>query len=654
MKRRTDLCAKLERVAALALNLALVLALLSMLVLSLVPSALAQHGATQSELLGAARAEAAAHRFERAIELYRQILAAEPDNLDALAEVSDTFEAAGRWPEAVAYLTHLISLRPDDSRRVFQLGRMKSWRSDTRAEGLVLLRRATELEPRRPEYLAGYAEVLSWNLATRNDAASLFDRALALDAHSEAALVPCAEMLSWSGPTRSRAGTLFDRALAQNPRNVRALAGRGQLRSWTGRSREALADYDAALGLDPSSAAALRGKAELLNWKGQHLAARDLLDRELIANPALRNDDPRTLVELARANTGLGRYRDALALLDQVPQTGFPEAAELRGDIARGQAVYTELGFSLRHSSSGLNPYRLEAAVSTPAGGANRITLLYRPTFYQASNQTPPQRDFNSNYFAMILDSQLSERVTTTAELGGEAYPGAPSSIDGAFEARYAVLPSLRLAAGFRRASVDDTRLSARGDNFSGVFLGQVRSNLASAGLQYGNFEHRYDVSFGYTDGVYTGHNIDSNHRWGFNGGIGKTLHGDHPYFHVAYNIYYLSFAHDANFQPGGAVPNRLVGGYFSPTKFLVNSGAARVAYRWGRTFEWYADGSLGVQNVETTFTGFGNAQLASTFATGFIWRPDSHDEIRGAYEYLDIFNAFRRNIVRAAWRHYF
>lgn len=635
-------------------SLPLAAAVISIATLGIPSGARAQKRTEQSgavnQQIAAARAEVAARRYDRAVELYRRILIAQPDQLDALGEMSDTLEASGRWTEAVPPLEHFVALQPADAHRLFQLGRMKTWRTDTRQDGIAALRRATDLDPQRPEILAAYAEVLSWDPATRNEAGPLFERALAIDAHNEAALVPYAEMLSWSAPTRPRAVQLFDKTLAQNPRNVRALVGRGQLASWTGHGREALADYDAALALDPSNAAALRGKAEILNWQGRHLEARELLDRAQAVNPG----NPKTLIELARANAGLGRYRDALALLDQVPAAGFPEAGEIRGGITRGRAVYTELGFSLRHSSNGINPYRLEAAVSVPAGGANRFTLFYRPTLYQASDQPPSQRDFNSNYFGLLLESQISERLLTRAELGGETYPGAHSSIDGALEGRYALRPSLGVIAGFRRQSVDDTLVSARGDNLSGVFVGQVRSNLASAGLEYGNFERRYNLSFIYTDGVYTGSALDSNRRWGFNGSIGRTFHGDHPYFRVAYNFLYLSFAHDANFQPGGSAPNRLSGGYFSPTEFLVNSGAARVAYRWGHRSEWYGEGSLGAQNVETTFHRFGNAQLASTFGTGFFWRADERDEFRGSYEYLDIFNAFRRNIFRVAWRHYF
>ena len=661
MKLPANIFATLRRMPAGSWQLALFYALILQALFLLAPSARAGQQAQQqarrpdevSTQLAQARAEASTHHYDRAIELYRSVLTGDPDNRQALGELADTLETAGRWHEALPLLQHLLALQPDSAPQLFQLGRMESWSGDTRADGLALLRRAAELDAQRAEYLAGYAEVLSWEGSKRSEAAALFERALALDARNEAVLVPYAEMLSWSGATRPRARTLFDQALTQNPRNARALAGRGLLNSWTGRTREALADYDAALALDPANAAALRGKAEILNWRGQHLQARDLLDRSRDPGARTAGEDPRTLLELARANAGLGRYRDALALLDQVPSTGFPEAAEIRGNISRGQATFIELGFGVRHSSGGVNPFRLEAAVSTPLGAANRITLLYRPTFFQAGQQPPQQRDFNSNYFGAILDSQPSDRLTISAELGGETYPGAPSSIDGAFEASYNLQPSLRLAAGFRRQSVDDTRVAARGDNFGGVFIGQVRSNLASAGFQYGNFDHGYDVALTYTDGIYTGHNLDNNRRWGVNGSVGKTLHGDHPYFRVAYNFIYLSFAHDANFQPG-VVPNRLAGGYFSPTSFLANSGSARVAYHWHQLFEWYAEGSLGAQNVETTFSRFGNAQFASTFGTGFLWRPGQRDEIRGAYEYLDIFNAFRRHIFRIGWRHYF
>jgi len=183
------------------------------------PNARAQQQAPSADevstQLAQARAEASAHHYERAIELYRSVLGADPDNRQALSELADALETAGRWHEALPFLQHLLALQPDNAPKVFQLGRMESWSGDTRADGLALLRRATELDAQRPEYLAGYAEVLSWDGSKRSEAAALFDRALLLDARNEAVLIPGRE-------PRARARERF---LIRRWRRTRAMRG---------------------------------------------------------------------------------------------------------------------------------------------------------------------------------------------------------------------------------------------------------------------------------------------------------------------------------------------------------------------------------------------------------------------------------------------
>jgi hypothetical protein len=137
-------------------------------------------------------------------------------------------------------------------------------------------------------------------------------------------------------------------------------------------------------------------------------------------------------------------------------------------------------------------------------------------------------------------------------------------------------------------------------------------------------------------------------------GGLGITLHGSRPYVRIGYSVDYLSFGFDASAQPL-APGQRQNGGYFSPKKFLTNFATARVAYRLEHDLgEWFAEGSAGTQNVETTYQRFGDVQFAGTFATGLVWHPGSMNEVRVEYRYLNVFNAFRRNSAAIAYRRYF
>jgi tetratricopeptide (TPR) repeat protein len=565
-------------------------------------------GAQQQPLLERARAEAAAGMFAQAEEDYRTVLQGDPGNTVALGGLAEALEAAGHWRDAMPFLSHLIEIQPNNSSRLLQLARMKSWQAETRPEALTLFTRALREDPKNEEILVSYAEVLSW-----------------------------------SRTTRPQAQSFYEQALRQNPRNLRALDGKAQLLAWGGESDQALGLYEEVLSADPLNVGALRGKAEILNWRGRHEEARELVARARRIAP----EDERTITELARADYGLHRYEEARQDMTQVGTPG-PETQDLQQGISQALGTYVELGYGMRRNRRRLDYDQMEALVSTRLGASNRIGLLYQPTFFRTQ-----QQDFHSNYFALMLDSEPSEKLTTHAEIDGEQYFGAPAQADGTLDLRYRVRPSFQLEAKAQREIVDDSLLSTRGELVGGLFLGQVRSNLGTVGGSYSNREKNYDASLSYSDGSYTGRNLASNRRWSLDANIGKSLHSYHPYVRIAYGMTYLSFDHDADFQPGAA-PSRVTGGYFSPTKYLLNSGQIFVSHDLGRLVRWDAAGTLGVQNSETTFSSFSKAQFASTFSAHLIWTVNSKNEFRTGYDFLDVYNAFHRHLFRVSWRHYF
>jgi tetratricopeptide (TPR) repeat protein len=565
-------------------------------------------GAQQPSPLELARTEAAAGKFVQAQEDYRKLLQSNPDNSEALGGLADAMEATGHWREAMPFLARLIEIEPTNSSRLLQLARMKSWQTETRPEALKLFARALQADPKNEDILVSYAEVLSW-----------------------------------SRTTRAQAKSYYQQALRQNPRNLRALDGEAQLLAWAGDSGQALELYDEVLSADPSNVGALRGKAEILNWRGRHQEARVLVTQAMQTAPA----DERAITELARADYGLRHYEEARQEIAQVGTPG-PETEDLQRGISLALGTYVELGYGLRRNRGRLDYDQMESLVSTRLGSSNRIGFLYQPTFFRTQ-----QQDFHSNYFAVMLDSEPSEKLNTHAEIDGEQYFGAPPQADGTFDLRYRVRPSFQFEAKAQREIADDSLLSTRGELVGGLFLGQVRSNLATVGGNYSSREKNYDVSLSYSDGIYTGRNLASNRRWSLDANVGKSLHSYHPYLRVAYAMTYLSFDHDADFQPGAA-PSRITGGYFSPTRYLLNSGQVFVSHDLGRRVRWDAGGTLGVQNSETTFSSFSKAQFASTFAAHLTWAVNSKNEFRTGYDFLDVYNAFHRHLFRFSVRHYF
>ena len=195
--------------------------------------------------------------------------------------------------------------------------------------------------------------------------------------------------------------------------------------------------------------------------------------------------------------------------------------------------------------------------------------------------------------------------------------------------------------------------LSTRGIDVNGVTLGRVRSNLGHIGVGYSSQHGHWDASLHYSDGLYTGETVDSNRRYGVDLDLGKMVRSDKPYLRLSYGVSYMAFDHDADFQPGAAPPG-IVGGYFSPTRYLLNYGGLGSTWRFGNKVEWRSSTSLGVQNVQTTTSDFGKPSFAATVSSNLLWRATPENEIRLGYDFLNVYSAFRRHLVSVSWRHYF
>ncbi|MFB3916284.1 MAG: tetratricopeptide repeat protein [Terriglobales bacterium] len=629
---------------------------------------------THDGSLQQARQEFERGNYVKAADLYRTVLGTQPDNVTALAGLVDSLEASGVWRNAMPSLERLVVLQPNNASRVAQLGRWQSWigqyaqavqtlgiacklepanpgyctdyadvlawRSDRRSQAIAQLRTIVAANPKYVPAILKLAQLLTWDKVTRPEGLQLFQKALDLEPKNVDVLISYGEALMYSRSTRATALSLFEHALVLDPKNVRALTGKAQLLAWSGSSREAMSIYDDVLAADPDNVAALRGKAEILNWRGDYKAADALLHRARQLAP----DDQRATAELARSQVGLRHWSDAKRMMSQLPPED--EYRDIREGVARALSTWTELGVEFRRNRRALDYDRLNLAVSTPLGFDNRLTFRYAPTLY-----TTRADEFNSNIYGVDLDSRLSDSLTVRTKLASEQYPGITPLVVGGAQFRFKVNRSLQLITEFQRKSVDEDLVSARGTYVAELFTGQVASNLGRLSLNYSNSRHGYDLSVGYTDGVYTGHHLDSNRQWAVDGDIGKSL-GGAPYFRIGYGISYSQFQYDAS---SSSAPPQQAGGYFSPQRFLINYFSLTFSHRvkQGR-LQFEAAGNIGPQNVEDATTAFEDTQFASSFSGRLLWRASTSNEIRIQYSYLDVYNAFHRHLPSVTWRHYF
>ena len=627
-----------------------------------------------------ARTMQKAGHADQAIRFYQELLQQEPQNVEALTEISDLLQAEGRWREAVPFLEKLVTLQPHDTNALYQLGRMKSWEStEKNNEAAALLGRACKSSDHNPEYCSAYANILSWKQETRAEAVATLRETLAAHPDAVAPRVNLGQILSWNGVTRPEALQIFDQGLQRDPKNVdlllasaevlswsratwpesisryervlqqngndtRALTGKAQLLVWTNHSAEGLTLYKQALVVDPKNPAALRGEAEVLNRRGFFLEARTLAQQARAGAPS----DDRTNLELARANIGLQRFTAARDALAAVSDSYLPDFEFARQEVHRGLGTYMEFGYALRKANKNADYNRFDVALSTPFAGSSRVTFLYEPTLYETQ-----QQNFNSSYFQASVDTQVSDRLTTHVHGGAEVFQNVPVAVDAGFNLRFKPRSSTTLKLGFSRDPIQESLLSTRGIDVASQTFGQVRSNLADLGISYYNSAHKIDMSLDYTDGVYTGQNLNANRRYSVEGGFGRAIRSDKPYIRLGYGVNYTSFDHDADLQTGQPISS-LTGGYFSPTRYLLNQAVITFAHGFGRNVEWGANGTAGAQNVETSTATFSNTQFASSFDTHLFWRVTPMNELRLSYQYLNVYNAFERNLYRFQWRHYF
>jgi tetratricopeptide (TPR) repeat protein len=625
-----------------------------------------------SPSLQQARSQFDDRNYKEAAGLYRSAVTAEPDNEEALSGLVDSLEALGDWRGALPALEHLVTLEPSNARRIDQLGRFQSWAGDSRA--VETLSRACSMDKSKPQYCTDYAGVLVWNPETRPQAIAQLRSVLAASPNYVPAIARLAEALSWDKSTRGEAAKLFqaglnvepqnldllnsyaemlsyDRAqrelalsmythvLSIDPDNQRALTGKAQLLAWSGHSAEAMDVYDRLLSVNPENVAALRGKAQILNWRGHYADAYDLLERARTYAPA----DPQIAAELARAQLGMQRYRDAQQIVSTLPR--LSDFDDVRGELARAVGRWTETGVAFRRNGNNLNYDQATVASSTMVGSANRLLLQFAPGLYSSG-----PTNFSSNDYAAQFDSRIGDRLSLQTAAASETYPGISPEFTGGMQARVRLNSSMDLQTGFHRSAVDDTLLSLRGVETPGGLTGQVTANLFNVGASFRNSRHGFDGSLTYTDGLYLGSGLDTNRRWALEGNFGKAIHGT-PYLRLAYGFAYSQFQYDADAPV--PLPNQS-GGYFSPTRYLLNYAGLTVAHKFNRRLEIEATGTAGAQNAQTSTTAFGDAAFAGTFSGRLLWRVTPRDEIRAHYEYLNVFNAFHRHLPGISWRHYF
>jgi len=217
-----------------------------------------------------------------------------PQTVQQTIDAAAQLHRAGRLSEAERQYRQVLAVQPDNADALHLLGVLSSQqgREDLAAD---LIRRAIARDPRQPMYHGNLGLALS-RLGRLDEAIACFEKALALGSRDPNVLNNYADALRKAGKP-DRALPIFRQAIAMEPRLAEPHNNLGIALADLGRVDEAVASYRQALRLNPRF-------AQAHNNLGNALLKKRLFDEAILEFEqalAVRPDYPEALMDLGVA-----------------------------------------------------------------------------------------------------------------------------------------------------------------------------------------------------------------------------------------------------------------------------------------------------------------------------------------------------------------
>ncbi len=262
-----------------------------------------------------------AGRSREAEAAYRAILAAEPENPEALHLLGVLEQQRGHLKPAVELMRRAIALRPKVPTYHRNLGTALQAQGDSPGAE-ACHRAALALNPDFPEAHHSLAEALR-TLGRHPEAETHYRAAIRLKpnfvfAHNGLGLALAAQA------KLAEAEAQYRTALTQDPKFAQSMTNLAHVLELQGRRQEAENEFRRALALDPKSLAALVNLGNLLKETGRTTEAARLYTQAIALNPGLaaaHNNLANLYKDSGRAEQALAHFRHALSL-----EAGFEAA----------------------------------------------------------------------------------------------------------------------------------------------------------------------------------------------------------------------------------------------------------------------------------------------------------------------------------------
>jgi predicted O-linked N-acetylglucosamine transferase (SPINDLY family) len=280
-----------------------------------------------------------AGRREEAQSLYRQILVADPQHLDATQMLAVLTHESGRSDEAIEMLRGAIREHPGFASCHGNLGMMLASQGKL-DEAIDCFRRALALQPDSPETLNNLGTILL-SSGDLEEAIRAFGQAVALRPGFSAALGNLGTALCTAGRAGEGIAALCQ-ALALRPDSAPANFNLGKALHEKGELDEAAAVLERALSLQPDYPEALNGLGLVFQSRRQFADAVAHYRRALSIRPdhhEILNNLGSALQEQQEFDAAIAAYRQAIAL-----RPDYPEAL---GNLANVLSQVGEFGEAL-------------------------------------------------------------------------------------------------------------------------------------------------------------------------------------------------------------------------------------------------------------------------------------------------------------------
>lgn len=311
--------------------------------------------ATLSEALATALAHHQSGRLELAREIYRRILAVEPDQPDALHLLGVVAHQFGEHAAAVEHIGRAIAISPAEAAFHTNLG--EALRALGRAdEAVACYRRAVELDPNTFEAQSNLGVALAGQ-GHNAEAIACFRQALTLRPNHAPSLCNLGTLLKVTGHV-DEALSCLRRAIQLDPRLTSAHNSLGNVLRHRDRLDEAEASYRRAIELDPSF-------SEAYNNLGNVLIPQGRLDEAIACYRRVAELEP----DSAELQNNLGNTFKDQGRLDEAAEC-YLRAIQLRPDLAEPH--------------SNLGNVRARQGMPDQAAECHRRAIALKPDFADA------------------------------------------------------------------------------------------------------------------------------------------------------------------------------------------------------------------------------------------------------------------------------